>query len=474
MFVPAAKFVELESAWQFEMAKRQAKYIKDKFTYTVTGWNPDVDLFVDGPTRIVTHGTSKTHLPKRALASLILKEARGKLADGTSVQIFDKVQGSMRNPGMWNFQFTRKHAYLARSWLDSQLLPHLSNWFSDTENGENGSLTLKDLGAPVRQYTTPNSHTTKSDTSNVQGSSMDAYLQAASVFVPTSVSGPRQPSTKRGFRPKKLRGSRSYVEIVQEQQQNLQPSNFPALPATGTVQDPVVLTSSPSQQPSQVSGNVSPNSSLSSDTAKISELTTTVETLRTESEALREVNSQMEDRMTLHIQKVVAEQIAEAQAKWAASLDTQTEWMLKCAVAASTARTDTTANLLLARIDKIGEMVSQIANKDYTPDAVEVNAVEKATEAAISAALQQRPVPPASITIPPTPPANTTVSSQSSTATGSQSASASITSQDAALLLEQRTAMSDTNSRKRSAEEPSEDVLLSPPAAPPDPKRNTE
>jgi hypothetical protein len=40
MFVPAAKFVELESAWQFEMAKRQAKYIEDKFTYTVTGWKP--------------------------------------------------------------------------------------------------------------------------------------------------------------------------------------------------------------------------------------------------------------------------------------------------------------------------------------------------------------------------------------------------------------------------------------------------
>ena len=127
MFVPAAKFVELESAWQFEMAKRQAKYIEDKFTYTVTGWNPDVDLFVDGPTRIITHGTSKTHLPKRALASLILKEARGKLADGTSVQIFDKVQGSMRNPGMWNFQFDRKNAALARSWLDSQLIPHLAN-----------------------------------------------------------------------------------------------------------------------------------------------------------------------------------------------------------------------------------------------------------------------------------------------------------------------------------------------------------
>ena len=69
-------------------------------------------------------------------------------------------------------------AALARSWIDSQLLPHLTIWFVDAENGENGSLALKDLGAPVRQYATRNSRTTKSDTSGVQGSVMDAYLQA--------------------------------------------------------------------------------------------------------------------------------------------------------------------------------------------------------------------------------------------------------------------------------------------------------
>ena len=152
---------------------------------------------------------------------------------------------------------------------------------------------------------------------------MDAYLQAASTFVPTSVKGPHQPARKKGFRPKKIRGSRSYAEIVNEQQ-NLQPSNFPTMPATGTVQDPVDLTSAPSHQithananaapqPSvQASGNVSPNSSLTSDSAKISELNTTVETLRSESAALREVKSQMEARMTLRIQAIVAEQIAEA------------------------------------------------------------------------------------------------------------------------------------------------------------------
>ena len=85
MFVPATSCVELTSDWQFEMAKRQAKFIEETFTYTVTGWNPDVDLFVDGPTRVLTVGASKTHLPKRSIASLVLKEARGTKADGTSV-----------------------------------------------------------------------------------------------------------------------------------------------------------------------------------------------------------------------------------------------------------------------------------------------------------------------------------------------------------------------------------------------------
>jgi hypothetical protein len=75
---------------------------------------------------------------------------------------------------------------------------------------------------------------------------MDAYLQAASAFVPTSVKGPHQPARKRGFRPKKFRGSRSYAEIVDEQQ-NLQPYNFPTMPATGTVQAPVDLASAPLQ-----------------------------------------------------------------------------------------------------------------------------------------------------------------------------------------------------------------------------------
>ena len=219
---------------------------------------------------------------------------------------------------------------------------------------------------------------------------------------------------------------------------------------------------------------MSPTSSLSSDTAKISELTSTVETLRSESAALREVNSQMEDRMTLHIQKVVAEQMAEAQAKWSANLDSQTEWMLKCAIAASAARTDTTANLLLNRIDYIGEMVSEIANKKYNPAPVEINAVERATETAIATALQQRPVLPATSPIASALPAETSDVSRTSSSTGSHTATASHTSQDAALLLEQQTAMSDSNSRKRSADDLPKDVTLAAPVAPPDPKRNTE
>jgi hypothetical protein len=385
---------------------------------------------------------------------------------------------------MWNFQFDRKDGALARDLLDRQLLPYLANWFADAENGENGSLALADLGAPVRQYATKKSHTTKSDTSGVQGTSMDAYLQAASAFVPTSVKGPHQPARKRGFRPKKFRGSRSYAEIVNEQQ-NLQPSNFPTLPSTGTAQDPVVITSAPSQQmpqahgnappqPSaQVTGNVSPNSSLSSDSAKISELTNTVETLRSESAALRETNSQMEARMTLRIQEIVAEQIAEAQAKWTQNLDTQTEWMLKSALTASAARTDATATLLTDRIDQIGEMVSQLVNQKYNPIG-DQNAADKATEEAMAAAVKERPLLPAPSPIVPAPLADTSDISQSSTATGSQSAAASITSQDAALILEQRTAMSDSNSRKRSAEDHPKDIALSAPAAPPDPKRHTQ
>ena len=133
-------------------------------------------------------------------------------------------------------------------------------------------------------------------------------------------------------------------------------------------------------------------------------------------------------------------------------MDTQTEWMLKSAIAASAARTDATATMLTDRIDQIGIMVSKLVDLPYNP-IVEQTAAEKATEEALAAAFQERPVIPASSLIPPAPLAEKSDLSQSSTTPGSKSAAASLTSQGYALILEQRNAMSDSNSRKRIAED---------------------
>ena len=62
MFITAMKLVELNIRWQYEMAQRQEKFMEDKLTYTVTGWNSDVDIFVDELTRFITVGDSKTQL----------------------------------------------------------------------------------------------------------------------------------------------------------------------------------------------------------------------------------------------------------------------------------------------------------------------------------------------------------------------------------------------------------------------------
>ena len=147
--------------------------------------------------------------------------------------------------------------------------------------------------------------------------------------------------------------------------------------------------------------------------------------------------------------------------------------MLKSALTASAARTDATAAMLTDRIDQIGDIVSKLVHLPYNP-IVDQNAAEKATEEAMAAAFQERPLLPAPSPIVPAPLADKSDLSQSSTATGSQSAAASISSQDAALLQEQQTAMSDSNSRKRGAEDHPKDVTLSAPAAPPDPKRHTQ
>ena len=129
--------------------------------------------------------------------------------------------------------------------------------------------------------------------------------------------------------------------------------------------------------------------------------------------------------------------------------------------------------MLTDRIDQIGIMVAKLANLPYSP-IVEQNAVTTTTEEALATALQERPALPAPNPTAPAPLADKSNLSQSSTATGSKSATASISSQDAALLQEQQTAMSDSNSRKRSAEDHPKDVTLSAPAAPPDPKRHTQ
>ena len=95
-------------------------------------------------------------------------------------------------------------------------------------------------------------------------------------------------------------------------------------------------------------------------------------------------------------------------------------------------------------------MVSKLVNLPYNP-IVEQNAAETATEEALATALQEQHILPASSPIAPAPPTDKSDLSHSSTPTVSKSATASISSQDAALLQDQHTAMSDSNNRKRSA-----------------------
>ena len=73
----------------------------------------------------------------------------------------------------------------------------------------------------------------------------------------------------------------------------------------------------------------------------------------------------MESRMTLHIEKVVAQWIAKSQVKWSQDMEAQVEWMLKAVIQASAACTDVTANELLSRIDCIGQIFSGFANLEY-------------------------------------------------------------------------------------------------------------
>ena len=168
-FVPAQPFREFGHQEQFECAKMQKKIVDGRFTYKVGNWSPSLNLYMDAPWKETSRGEL---LADQSIASLILSEARGRHHNGKSFQLFSKIQSSERNQCVWHFQCRKEDSGLARHWLDSRLIPFLSNQFSHERNKEDGNLSFKMLGTPTR-ITTDGSGT---GSVHAYNGSTEAYL----------------------------------------------------------------------------------------------------------------------------------------------------------------------------------------------------------------------------------------------------------------------------------------------------------
>ena len=110
----------------YQLALKQKRFVDGRYTLTVRGWNSEFNLFVDAPW-ISGGGEESAEIlsPDRSLASLLLTNAKGKLANGSTIQLFGNIQPSERNPDKLHLQCERVNLGLARLWLDKHLVAFL-------------------------------------------------------------------------------------------------------------------------------------------------------------------------------------------------------------------------------------------------------------------------------------------------------------------------------------------------------------
>ena len=110
----------------YQLALKQKRFVNGRYTLTVRGWNPEVNLFVGAPW-ISGGGEGGVEIlsADRSLTSLLLANNKGKLATGSTIQLFSKIQPSERKPDEWHFQCERVNLGLAHLWLHRHLVTFL-------------------------------------------------------------------------------------------------------------------------------------------------------------------------------------------------------------------------------------------------------------------------------------------------------------------------------------------------------------
>jgi hypothetical protein len=100
LFMQSTRFVEFGNKEMYQLSLKQKWCVDGRYTLSVQGWSPEVNLFVDAPwISGDSAGDSEILSSDRCIAILIITDAQGKLATGGTIQLFSKlIQPSERNP----------------------------------------------------------------------------------------------------------------------------------------------------------------------------------------------------------------------------------------------------------------------------------------------------------------------------------------------------------------------------------------
>jgi hypothetical protein len=293
--------MEFGNKEMYQLALKQKRFVDGRYTLSVRGWSPEVNLFVDAPwISGVGEGEAEILSAGRCIASLILTGAQGKLATCNTIQIFRKIQPLERNSDEWHLQCEKVSLILARLWLDKHLVTFLQKKFAHAKNGEDGNLSFANLGEIVRKTDTRGGYVAPGDDVRGEGAAPERYLDACRVTAGGSGATNQAPQKKQHWsqtqqkqqsqqkhQAKKQRGSQMWYAVVYQDIPDAASDaasvpSLPSIPGSPSRESKAASTSTGSFHTAAVSP-VSPTTQQHSVTSdQLSSLTDLIEALKKE------------------------------------------------------------------------------------------------------------------------------------------------------------------------------------------------
>ena len=389
LFVQSSRFMEFGNKEMYQLALKQRRFVDGRYTLTVRGWNPEVNLFVDAPWLSGGgDGDAEILSANRCLASLLLTNAKGKAANGSTIQLFSKIQPSERNPDEWHFQCERVNLGLARLWLDKHLVAFLKKKFEHAKNGEDGTLSFTDLGAIVRKTDTRGGYAAPGDDARGEGTASERYLDACRVTAGGAGATNQAPQKKQHWsqnqqkqqsqqkhQAKKQKGQQLWSSVVSQDTPDAASdvASFPALPSIPGSPSresraaPTTTGSFHAEAVSPLSAIVQ-QPSVTSD--QLSSLTNSIEALKQENLKQKEETLKQQEAFETLLddhKTIVHNAMVEGQEKLALYVKEVVAVSMERSYTASAMDLSRTANILNSNINLIGEMLAELMSKEYRP-----------------------------------------------------------------------------------------------------------